>query len=113
MSASLKIAVLGCGYVGAQFARQVSGDGLQLVLDDAQWQRLAAGTDSEGRPMQLTVSYAYGDFTNVRALRSDNLTDRDYEYVWFDNFFWAAGDEQPMFSPAPGRSAYLSVNMKL
>ncbi|WP_251274915.1 hypothetical protein, partial [Enterobacter hormaechei] len=27
--------------------------------------------------MQLTVSYAYGDFTNVRALRSDNLTDRE------------------------------------
>jgi hypothetical protein len=60
-----------------QLQAAVSGDGLQLVLDDAQWQRLSNGIDSEGRPMQLTVSYAYGDFTNVRALRSDNLTDRE------------------------------------
>lgn len=63
--------------VQPQLQAAVSGDGLQLVLDDAQWQRLGAGIDREGRPMQLTVSYAYGDFTNVRALRSDNLTDRE------------------------------------
>ena len=63
--------------VQPQLQAAVSGDGLQLVLDDAQWQRLGNGIDSQGRPMQLTVSYAYGDFTNVRALRSDNLTDRE------------------------------------
>lgn len=63
--------------VQPQLQVAVSGDGLQLVLDDAQWQRLSNGIDSQGRPMQLTVSYAYGDFTNVRALRSDNLTDRE------------------------------------
>ena len=63
--------------VQPQLQAAVSGDGLQLVLDDAQWQRLSNGIDSQGRPMQLTVSYAYGDFTNVRALRSDNLIDRE------------------------------------
>ncbi|WP_028628845.1 TonB-dependent receptor [Metapseudomonas resinovorans] len=41
-----------------------------------------------------------------------NLTDREYEYVWYDNFFWG-GDDQPMFSPAPGRTVYLSLNLKL
>lgn len=41
-----------------------------------------------------------------------NLGDRKYEYVWYDNFFWGGAD-QAMFSPAPGRSAYLSLNLKL
>lgn len=62
--------------VQPQLHAAVQGDGLRLVLDDAQWQQLGAGIDREGRPLQLTVSYAYGDFTNVRALRSDNPGDR-------------------------------------
>jgi len=41
-----------------------------------------------------------------------NLTGRDYAYAWYDNFFWG-GDDQPMFSPAPGRSAYVSLNLTL
>ncbi|NYG31734.1 TonB-dependent receptor [Sphaerotilus montanus] len=41
-----------------------------------------------------------------------NLTNRAYAYVWYDNFFWGGAD-QPMYSPAPGRSAYLSLNVKL
>lgn len=45
-------------------------------------------------------------------LQIRNLTDRKYEYVWYDNFFWG-GSDQPMFSPAPGRSGYLSLNMKM
>lgn len=45
-------------------------------------------------------------------LQVRNLTDRKYEYVWYDNFFWG-GNDQPMFSPAPGRSAYLSLNLKM
>ena len=45
-------------------------------------------------------------------LQVKNLTDYEYEYVWYDNFFWG-GDDQPMFSRAPGRSAYLSLNVKL
>ncbi|MCK6386803.1 MAG: TonB-dependent receptor [Zoogloea sp.] len=45
-------------------------------------------------------------------LQVRNLTDRKYEYVWYDNFFWG-GNDQPMFSPAPGRSGYLSLNLKM
>lgn len=45
-------------------------------------------------------------------LQLKNLTDRQYEYVWYDNFFWGGAD-QPMFSPAPGRSGYLSLNVKM
>ena len=45
-------------------------------------------------------------------LQIRNLTDRKYEYVWYDNFFWG-GNDQPMFSPAPGRSGYLSLNLKM
>ncbi|MBK0026314.1 MFS transporter [Stenotrophomonas sp. S48] len=63
--------------VQPQLHAAVQGEGLRLVLDDAQWQQLGAGIDREGRPLQLTVSYAYGDFTNVRALRSDNPGDRE------------------------------------
>ncbi len=63
--------------VQPQLHAAVQGDGLRLLLDDAQWQQLGAGIDREGRPLQLTVSYAYGDFTNGRALRSDNPGDRE------------------------------------
>jgi SP family myo-inositol transporter-like MFS transporter 13 len=53
--------------------QQVSGHALSLPMDAAQWQRLdgSAGT----QPQQLTVSYAYGGFSNVRSLRSDNPID--------------------------------------
>lgn len=55
--------------VRAQLQQQTSGDALSLTLDAAAWQRL--GGAAEGRPQQLTVAYAYGGFSNVRALRSD------------------------------------------
>lgn len=42
-----------------------------------------------------------------------NLTDRKYEYVWYDNFFWPAAQAQASFSPGIGRAAYLSLNVKL
>ena len=41
-----------------------------------------------------------------------NVTDREYEYVWYDEFFWG-GANQPMFSPAAGRAAYLSLNIRM
>ncbi|MBT2748781.1 MULTISPECIES: TonB-dependent receptor [unclassified Lysobacter] len=41
-----------------------------------------------------------------------NLANQRYEYVWYDNFFWG-GNDQAMFSAAPGRSAYLSLNFKM
>ncbi len=46
-------------------------------------------------------------------LQVKNLANRAYAYVWYDNFFWPAGSAQPMFSAAPGRAAYLSLNVKL
>ncbi|MFC3549479.1 MFS transporter [Lysobacter cavernae] len=49
--------------------QQVTGDALALRLDAAQWQRL--GVADTTQPQQLTVSYAYGGFSNVRSLRSD------------------------------------------
>ncbi|MEW6761809.1 MAG: TonB-dependent receptor [Pseudomonadota bacterium] len=42
-----------------------------------------------------------------------NLADRQYEYVWYDNFFWPAAQAQPSYSSGPGRAAYLSLNVKL
>ncbi len=61
--------------------------------------------------LDASVRYRISSATSV-DLQLKNLTDREYEYVWYDNFFWG-GDDQPMFSPAPGRSAYVSLNMKL
>ncbi|MFI8581715.1 TonB-dependent receptor [Ectopseudomonas khazarica] len=61
--------------------------------------------------LDASIHYQLDDSTSL-DLQLKNLTDREYEYVWFDNFFWG-GDDQAMFSPAPGRSAYLSVNIKL
>ncbi|MCC6916170.1 MAG: TonB-dependent receptor [Nitrosomonas sp.] len=46
-------------------------------------------------------------------LQIKNIFDREYEYVWYDNFFWPAGSYQPMFSPGPDRAAYLSLNIKM
>ncbi|SFA52775.1 TonB-dependent receptor [Metapseudomonas otitidis] len=61
--------------------------------------------------LDASVNYRLSPTTNL-DLQVKNLTDRQYEYVWYDNFFWGGAD-QPMFSPAPGRTAYLSLNLKL
>ncbi|UQY87460.1 sugar porter family MFS transporter [Stenotrophomonas rhizophila] len=53
--------------------QQVYGQSLSLPMDAAQWRRLDGNAD--GQPLQLTVSYAYGGFSNVRSLRSDNPID--------------------------------------
>lgn len=62
--------------------------------------------------LDASVEYAFSPNASV-DLQLKNLTDREYEYVWYDEFFWAADEYQAMFSPAPGRSAYLSLNLKL
>ncbi|MGK5011393.1 MFS transporter [Janthinobacterium sp. MDB2-8] len=51
-------------------ATQVQADGLTLHLDTATLQALGAAAD--GTPQQLTIAYAYGPFTNVKSLRSDD-----------------------------------------
>ncbi|MBO2929762.1 TonB-dependent receptor [Metapseudomonas otitidis] len=61
--------------------------------------------------LDASVNYRLSPTTSL-DLQVKNLTDREYEYVWYDNFFWGGAD-QPMFSPAPGRTAYLSLNLKL
>lgn len=59
-----------------------------------------------------SVRYTLSTTTSLN-LQVRNIADRDYEYVWYDNFFWPAGSHQPSFSPGPGRAAYLSLNLKL
>lgn len=63
------------------------------------------------RVMDLSAGYTVSERLSV-DLQIRNLTDRQYEYVWYDNFFWG-GNDQAMFSAAPGRSAYLSLNFRL
>lgn len=53
--------------------QQLVGDTLTLPMDAVQWRRLDASASDQ--PLQLTVSYAYGGFSNVRSLRSDNPVD--------------------------------------
>lgn len=42
-----------------------------------------------------------------------NLADQKYEYAWYDNFFWPANAYQPMYSPGPGRAAFISLNVTM
>ncbi|MEN5205787.1 TonB-dependent receptor [Stenotrophomonas sp. TWI700] len=61
--------------------------------------------------LDASASYQLSERLSV-DVQVKNLTGRDYAYAWYDTFFWG-GDDQPMFSPAPGRSAYVSLNLKL
>lgn len=61
--------------------------------------------------LDASVRYDLSPTTSI-DVQVKNLPDREYEYVWYDNFFWG-GDDQAMFSPAPGRSGFLSVNFKM
>ena len=56
--------------VRAQVTRAVQDDGLALRLDPATLRAL--GADPAGPPQVLTVAYAYGPFTNVASIRSDD-----------------------------------------
>lgn len=70
-----------------------------------------AGKYGGFKVLDVSASYQFSERFSI-DLQVRNVADEQYEYVWYDNFFWG-GDDQPMFSPAPGRSAYLSFNMKL
>lgn len=48
--------------------QRIQGDSLALRMDAAEWRGL--GVDG-ATPQQLTLAYSYGDFSNVRSLRSD------------------------------------------
>lgn len=58
------------------------------------------------------IRYAYSKIVSI-DFQVKNILDRKYEYVWYDNFFWPAGSYQPMYSPGAGRSAFLSLNIKM
>ena len=58
------------------------------------------------------LRYALSERTSI-DFQVRNLADRRYAYAWYDNFFWSAADAQAMFSPAPGRSATMSLNVRL
>ncbi|MDC8770418.1 MFS transporter [Roseateles albus] len=55
----------------------VQQDRLQLSVDAAGLARL--GVAAGGAPQQLTLSYAFGDFSNVQSRRSDELDARPIE----------------------------------
>ncbi|MBV8502421.1 MAG: MFS transporter [Paucibacter sp.] len=59
--------------VAPQLQAQVQADALETRFDAAQQQALGVGGGIAGAsaPQQLTVSYAYGPFTNVVSRRSD------------------------------------------
>lgn len=59
-----------------------------------------------------SVRYAMSKRASI-DFQIKNLADRRTVYAWYDNFFWPAADAQPMFSPGPGRAAYLSLNLKM
>ncbi|WP_295936533.1 TonB-dependent receptor, partial [uncultured Xanthomonas sp.] len=63
------------------------------------------------RVVDASVRYQLSPRTSL-DLQVKNLTDARYAYVWYDNFFWG-GNNQAMFSPAPGRSAYLGFELRL
>jgi MFS family permease len=56
--------------VGTAVAAMAAGDSLSLRLDAGTLRRLGAAPDAG--PQVLTVAYAYGPFTNVQTLRSDD-----------------------------------------
>ena len=59
-----------------------------------------------------SVRYALSTRVSV-DVQIKNLADRRYAYAWYDNFFWPAAEAQSMFSPGPGRAAYISLTLKM
>ncbi|WP_338759998.1 TonB-dependent receptor [Massilia sp. METH4] len=59
-----------------------------------------------------SVRYRVSEHASI-DVQVRNLANRRHEYVWYDNFFWPAAQAQPMFSPGPGRSAFVSLNVRM
>lgn len=51
---------------------RIQADSLSLQLDAATLQSFGVGVGTDGKPVQLTVAYSYGPFTNVQTRRSDD-----------------------------------------
>ncbi|GAB3381408.1 TonB-dependent receptor [Massilia agri] len=106
--------------------RHISNAGLEYRAGDAWRFGLQGRAQGDYYIDSPNTAGKYGGFVlfdaNVRYQLSKrtsidfqlkNLADRQYEYAWYDNFFWPAGQAQPSFSSGPGRAAYLSLNLKL
>ncbi|MCD2515753.1 sugar porter family MFS transporter [Massilia sp. G4R7] len=100
--------------VRAQIQAQVRDDGLALRLDQKLLSRLGADGST---PQQLTVAYAYGPFTNVKSLRSDDpllptVTLRREDAIAQDSVIGATLRRwrlNPFSDPAAGRTAPLVI----
>lgn len=96
-------------------AAQVQADGLTLHLDTVTLQALGAAAD--GTPQQLTIAYAYGPFTNVKSLRSDDPVLRQVSIAREDavqadsviGVFFRKLHLNPFADPAAGRDAPLRI----
>ena len=94
---------------------QVQADGLALQLDAATLTALGAAAD--GTPQQLTIAYAYGPFTNVKSLRSDDPVLRQVTIARDDavqpdsviGVFFRKLHLNPFADPAAGREAPLRI----
>ncbi len=106
--------------------RHISNAGLEYLAGDTWRFGLQGRAQGDYYIDSPNTAGKYGGFVlfdaNVRYqlskrtsidLQIKNLADRQYEYVWYDNFFWPAAQAQPSFSPGPGRAAYLSLNVRL
>jgi len=99
----------------AQVTTQVRDDGLSLRLDAPTLRAL--GADPAGPPQVLTVAYAYGPFTNVASIRSDDpalprLDARRADTVQPDSVIGAAFRRlhlNPFPDPAAAAAAPLAI----
>jgi MFS family permease len=99
----------------AQVAAQARDDGLALRLDAPTLRAL--GADPAGQPQVLTVAYAYGPFTNVASIRSDDpalprLDARRADTVQPDSVIGAAFRRlhlNPFPDPAAAAAAPLAI----
>jgi len=99
----------------AQVTTQVRDDGLSLRLDAPTLRAL--GADPAGPPQVLTVAYAYGPFTNVASIRSDDpalprLDARRADTVQPDSVIGAAFRRlhlNPFPDPAAAATAPLAI----
>lgn len=96
-------------------AAQVRHDGLTVHLDAATLAALGAAAD--GTPQQLTIAYAYGPFTNVKSVRSDDPVLRQVTIAREDavqadsviGVFFRKLHLNPFADPAAGREAPLRI----
>ncbi|MGK5079871.1 MFS transporter [Janthinobacterium sp. HLX7-2] len=96
-------------------AARIISNGLALQLDTTTLQSLGAAAD--GTPQQLTVAYAYGPFTNVKSLRSDDPVLRQVSIARGDavqpdsviGMFFRKLHLNPFADPAAGREAPLRI----